>query len=98
MTACDATAPSKRVPDISSALTVAGVCGAAHVSAKAMPKSMDKHSPLPWRLKELPTGDIEILDANGNLVHSNSMYYPTGISPADARLIIQSVNAGSKGR
>lgn len=48
-------------------------------------------SVLPWVLVKSGEDD-EIKSASGDLVHSNTSYYPTGISYEDAALIVHAVN------
>lgn len=51
-----------------------------------------EHSPLPWSFSEVRFDEI-IRDANGNVVHLDTAYYPSGLATADARLIVAAVNA-----
>ena len=49
-------------------------------------------APRPWRLV-IDGVDETIFDANGQIVHCDTQYYPTGMSTADAQLIVDAVNA-----
>lgn len=51
----------------------------------------NEHSPLPWRF-EVIDGVEKIVDPSGSSVHSDDQYYPSGLSTADAKLIVAAVN------
>ena len=54
--------------------------------------TQDKSTPRPWKLTE--DGDDHIIrGADDATVHHDTQYYPSGMSIADARFIVQAVNS-----
>lgn len=51
------------------------------------------HSPTPWTLIVEDGGAVEIIqDADGNTVHYDTTYYPSGLTTDDAQHIVSCVN------
>ena len=53
---------------------------------------MSKHTPTPWTV-ETGDGYLAIRASDGNAVHYNERYYPSGVSREDMDFIVQAVNA-----
>lgn len=56
---------------------------------------MNKHAPTPWTLhseREYERMVEVIRDAEGNIVHEDRDYYPSGLESEDARFIVASAN------